>query len=93
MGSFIQLLFAFSVVVQLIDSEQILDDVICQLVMNASCAHNLAPLIGKCCHHHGNAENAVQKRAQVKYDHERAEMSILSDWVGAYSWFANKQFE
>jgi hypothetical protein len=46
MVSFIQLLVAFSVVVRLIDSKPIPDDVIHELVMNAIHTHDLVPLVG-----------------------------------------------
>jgi hypothetical protein len=76
MVSFIQLLVAFSVIVQLIDSEPIPDDVICELIMNAIHDHDLAPLVGKHCRHQSNAENAVQKRAHahIEYKHETREL-------------------
>jgi hypothetical protein len=90
---FIQLLVVFSVVIQLIDSETIPDNVIHKLVTNAIRAHDLTPLVGKCCRHHSSAEDIVQKRVHVKYNHERAETSILSDRAGAVPQFAAIQFE
>jgi hypothetical protein len=38
-------------------------------------------------------EDVIQHRACIECDHERAEMSILSDWVGAVPRFADKHFE
>ena len=93
MISFIQLLVVFSVVVQLIGSEPIPDDVIHKLIMNAVPDHDRAPLIGKCVRHQINAEDVVKKRVHIDDDHERAKMSILTDWVGAVPPFADKLFE
>jgi hypothetical protein len=81
-------------VVQLIDLDPIPDDVICELVMIAIRAHNnIAPLVGNHHHHYSNAEEFVQKRVHIEYDHENAEMSFLSDWVSAVPWFAYKPFK
>jgi hypothetical protein len=93
MVSFIQLLIKFSVLVQLICPEPIPDDVICKLVMNVICDHNLDPLVGKHCHHQSNVEDVLQKRVCIEYNNKRAELSILSDWVGDVPWFANKQLK
>ena len=76
----------------MIDSEPIPDDVIHDLLMNAIHVHDLLSLTGKSPLHR-NAEDIVQKRACVEYNHKRAEMSILSDCVGVVPGFADKQFE
>ena len=59
--------------------------------MNVIHDHDLAPLVGKHHHHHSNAEDVVWKRTYVEYDHKRAEMSILSDWVDDIPQFVYKQ--
>jgi hypothetical protein len=92
MVSLIQVLIKISVHVQLIGSEPIPDDMR-KLVMIVICDRDLDPLVGKHCHHQSNVEDVVQKRVCIEYNHERAELSILSDWVGAVPWFANKHFK
>jgi hypothetical protein len=67
------------------------DNGIRDLVMSAICAHSLPPLAGKHCRLHRNAEDVVQKRAGAECDHKRAEMSVLSDWVGAIPRHVDKQ--
>ena len=72
------------------DDIEIPQDVIRDMVLEAVDEHDLPPLTGK----RTRASSAGQpKRPRIKYDYQRAEQSVLSDWVGEVPRFPDKQFE
>ncbi len=72
------------------DDIEIPQDVVRDMVLEALDEHDIPPLTGK----RTRASSAGQpKRPRIKYDYQRAEESVLSDWLGEVPRFPDKQFE
>jgi len=94
--AFLQVLFAFAVVVQfLLEDVPIPDDVILEIAMQTVEEHNLSPLAGKHRHRKSVSPSSSNqpKWPLIQSDYKRAEKNVISNWVGAVPHFPDKKFE
>ena len=90
--AYLQVLMVFAVVVQLLFHDVcILDDVICNIVMQTLEEHHHLPQLTR--KHHRPPPSNLPKSPCIQYNYKRAEKSVLSDWVGVAPRFSDRQFE